>query len=208
MRRSPAPCLAVALVALGLLVPVAAEAKKNDPNVQLAYRPTTSVAEASSVPTSEIRAVPAAIAVEDDRAVDAAAIGTRTDDDDRRIELRATNDVEEYVRAALVQQAREWTFVIADADEAKVVLAGKLTQLAVEETNQAVGATYEARCTLEFELRRGGAKEWSGVFTGDATRYGKKYSADNINEVLSDALAEAFANALNDSGLRSAWGGS
>jgi len=196
----------LSVLALVLLAPAAASAKKNDPNIQLDYRPTTSVAEASSVPTSEMRTVPAAIQLEDDRAVDKAVIGSRTDDGDRRIDLRATNDVGELVEAALVRQAREWTYAITDPDEAEVVLAGKLTQFMIEETNQAVGATYEARCTLEFELRgRSGGKKWSGVFNGDATRYGKKFSADNINEVLSDALAEAFANALNDSGLRSAW---
>jgi uncharacterized lipoprotein YajG len=205
MHRSKLWPLALALL---FVAPAAAHAKRNDPNIQLAYTPTTEVAEASSVPTSEMRAVPAAIELEDDRAVDKAMIGTRTDDDDRRIELRATSDVGAFVEAALIQQAREWSYVIADPDEANVVLAIKLTQFTVDETNQALGATFEARCTLEVELRRSGAKQWSGVFNGDASRYGKKYSAENINEVLSDALAEAFANALNDSGLRSAWGGS
>ena len=195
----------LSVLALVLLAPAAASAKKNDPNIQLDYRPTTSVAEASSVPTSEMRAVPAAIRLEDDRAVDKAMIGSRTDDDDRRIDLRATNDVGEFAEAALVRQAREWTYAITDPDEAEVVLAGKLTQFVIDETNPAVGATYEARCTFEFEIRRAGEKTWSGVFSGDATRYGKKFSGGNINEVLSDALAEAFANALNDSGLRSAW---
>jgi hypothetical protein len=202
MRLSK-PCL-ITLVVLAL-APTPASAKRNDPNIQLDYRPTTSVAEASSVPTSEMRAVPAAIRLEDDRAVDKAMIGSRTADDDRRIDLRATNDVGEFVEAALVRQAREWTYAITDPDEAEVVLAGKLTQFVIDETNQALGATYEARCTFEFEIRRAGEKTWSGVFNGDATRYGKKFSADNINEVLSDALAEAFANALNDSGLRSVW---
>jgi uncharacterized lipoprotein YajG len=201
------PLPSVALILAVALAPAAAEAKRNDPNIQLTYVPTTAVAEASAVPTSEIREAPAAIEVEDDRAVDEAVIGTRTDDDDRRIELRATNDVGEFVEASLIQQARQWSYVVAEPGEAEVVLAIKLTQFMVEETNQAVGATYEARCTLEVELRRAGAKEWSGVFNGDATRYGKKFNAENANEVLSDALAEAFANALNDSGLRSAWTG-
>lgn len=196
------------MLTLALLAPAAAPAKRNDPNIALSYTPTTSVAEASAVPTSEMRQVAVAIEVEDDRAVDEAMLGIRTDDDDRRTELRATNAVDAYVQAALTQQAREWTFKTADAAEAGVVLHVRLTQFVIEETNQAVGATYEGRVTLELELRRAGAKVWSGVFSGDATRYGKKFSAANTNEVLSDALAEAFANSLGDSGLRSAWGGS
>lgn len=199
------PKLSIPLLALALLAPAAAEAKKNDPNIALSYTPTTSVAEASAVPTSDMREVAVLIEVEDDRAVDEAVIGTRTNDDDQKIELRATNDVTEFVQSALIRQAREWTFKTADADEAGAVLHVTLTQLAVEETNQAVGATYEARATLELELRKGGEEKWSGVVSGDATRYGKKFSVENANEVLSDALAEAFANGLNDSGLRDAW---
>lgn len=202
MRPSKLP---IPLLALALLAPAAAEAKKNDPNIPLSYTPTTSVAEASSVPTSEMRDVAVAIEVEDDRAVDESVIGSRTDDDDRKIELQATNDVTDYVQSALTQQAREWTFKTTDADEAGVVLHVLLTQFAVEETNQAVGATYEARVTLELEVEKGGEEKWSGVVSGDATRYGKKFSVENANEVLSDALAEAFANGLNNSGLRDAW---
>lgn len=201
--RGPKP-LALVLT-LALFVPATAEAKKNDPNIPLSYTPTTSVAEASAVPTSAMRDVAAAIVVEDDRAVDEAVIGTRTNDDDQRIELLATGDVSEFVQSALIRQAREWTFKTAEGDEADVVLAVRLTQFAVEETNQAVGATYEARVTLDLALRRGGEEKWSEVVSGDATRYGKKFSAENANEVLSDALAEAFALALNHSGLRKAW---
>lgn len=204
--RTLETCLtALALIAL---LPAAAGAKKNDPNIQLAYTPTTSVAEASAVPTSAMRDVEVALAVEDDRVVDdKKVIGSRTDDDDRRVDLVATNDVGEFVEASLARQAKEWSFPIAGEGEAGPTLAVKLTQLDVDETNQAVGATYEASCTLEFELRAGGDETWSGVFKGDATRYGKKYSEGNINEVLSDALAEALANALSDSGLRRAWTG-
>lgn len=204
MRPAKPSLLALALLALW---PAAAGAKKNDPNIQLAYTPTTSVAEASAVPTSDIRDVEVTLEVEDDRVVDdKKVIGSRTDDDDRRIDLVATNDVGEFVEASLIRQGREWSFPIADGD-AGLTLAIKLTQLQITETNQAVGATYEASTTLEAELRAGSEEKWSGLFKGDATRYGKKYSEENINEVVSDALAEAYANALNDSGLRRAWGG-
>lgn len=206
--RSKKPCLiALALIAL---VPAAASAKKNDPNIQLAYTPTTAVAEALAVPTSDMRDVDVALRFEDDRVEeDGRMIGIRTDDDDRRHELMATNDVGEFAASALSDQAREWGFPIVGEDEADKVLVVKLTQLKIQETNQAVGATYEAWITLELELLGGsGGEEWSGLVKGDATRYGKKYSEGNTNEVISDALAEALANALNDTGLRRAWGGS
>ncbi|HEX5758461.1 MAG TPA: hypothetical protein VF121_04665 [Thermoanaerobaculia bacterium] len=200
----------LALLAVVALVPAAAAAKKGSPNIPLAYTPTTAVAEASAAPTSEMRAVPAALLISDDRGLaDKAVIGSRSDDDDRRSELKATNDVAGFVESALTKQARDWSFVIADPAEAGVLLVGKITQFQVDETNQAVGATYSAEVALDYELRdRAGKKLAGGTFVGDASRYGKKFSTENTNEVVSDALAESFANALGDPTFRAAWGGS
>lgn len=199
----------VALVALVALLPVTAEAKKNDPNIPLAYTPTTEVAEATAVPTSRMRTTSASILISDDRGLDEPrTIGTRTDDDDNRIDLVATSDVAAFVEESLADQARQWNFSIAEPGSGGVVLVGRISQLSIEETNQAVGATYNAEVTFEMELRdAGGETVWSGSAFGDASRYGKKFSRENTNEVLSDALAEALANALGDPALRSAWGG-
>ena len=54
---------------------------------------------------------------------------------------------------------------------------------------------------------RDGALLNSGVASGDARRYGKKRSAENCNEVLSDATKEAYANLFNNPGLQAAWSG-
>jgi hypothetical protein len=200
-------CFGVGVV---LATSSAAAARKENPSLPLAYTPTTAVAEASAAPTSDMRGVTAALMISDDRAVDdPAVVGSRTDDDDRRSELRATTGVAEFVEASLGKQARDWGFVLADPAEAGVLLVGKITQLRIEETNQAVGASYNAQVAMDFELRdRAGKRLASGNYLGDASRYGKKMSVGNANEVLSDALAEAFASALGDPGLRAAWGGS
>ncbi len=202
-------CVIPLLTGLAVAVPAAAIGRKGSPDIPLAYTPTTAVAEASAAPTADMRAVPVALLISDDRGLDdKAVIGSRTDDDDRRSEVRATNDVAVFVESALTKQARDWTFVLAGPAEAGMLLVGKITQFRVEETNQAVGASYNAEVALDFELRdRSGKKLASGSYLGDASRYGKKVSAGNANEVLSDALAEAFANALSDSTIRSAWAG-
>jgi hypothetical protein len=44
-----------------------------------------------------------------------------------------------------------------------------------------------------------------GSGTGTAHRYGHAHSPENINEVLSDALKEAYANVLADPELQKAW---
>lgn len=198
------------LLTFAALLPTAATAarKENIP-VPLAYTPTTQVAEASATPTAELRAVPAALLISDERGLpDQTVIGNRTDDDDRRSDVRATTDVAPFVQAALTKQARDWSFTIAEPADAGVVLVGRIARLQVDETNQAVGASYSAEVTLDFELRdREGRKQAAGSYAGDATRYGKAFNVQNANEVLSDALAEAFANALSDSAIRTAWAG-
>jgi hypothetical protein len=201
--------LSVSSLALALLVPALAAAKKPSPNVALTYAPTTAVAEASATPSSEMRAVAVALLVSDGRGLaDPAVIGNRSDDDDRRSEVRASNDVVAFVESALAKQARDWGFVLAAPEAAGVLLVGKIVQFRIEETNQAVGASYSSEVTLEFELRdRAGKSLASGSYFGDASRYGKKFSAENTNEVLSDALAEALAKGLGDPSLRAAWGG-
>ncbi|MEM7481563.1 MAG: YajG family lipoprotein [Acidobacteriota bacterium] len=190
-----------------VLLPAVALAKKNNPNLALRFTPTTAVAEANSVPASAMRDASVGVIVSDDRGGDGSIIGSRTDDDDRRFDLKATNDLAGHIEAAFEKQARDWGYSVASGPaDADIVLVAKTTQFGVDETNQAVGASYEAQVTLEVELRdRSGKSLWSSSVFGDASRYGKKFSADNANEVLSDALAEAFAEALNDSALRDAW---
>lgn len=209
MHSGDRGCKWLSCLAFVVLVPASAMAKAS-PEIPLVYTPTTAVAEASAAPTSEIRSVAAAVLITDDRGLeDKSVIGSRTDDDDRRSELRATNEVADFVESALTKQARDWTFMLVDAGEAAVLLVGRITQFRIQETNQAVGATYKAEVALDLELRdRSGKKRASGTYLGDASRYGKKGSAGNANEVISDALAEAFANALSDPSMRSAWGGS
>ena len=47
---------------------------------------------------------------------------------------------------------------------------------------------------------------WEGSATGTTHRYGKR-NDENVNEVLSDALKEAYANAFSDPGLQQAASG-
>lgn len=78
----------------------------------------------------------------------------------------------------------------------------------VTETNQAVGATFDANVRLELELKDGTGKTlWQEASVAEANRYGKKFSNENCNEVLSDALLESFGKALNSSAFQDALAG-
>lgn len=197
-------------MAIGLAGAVAAAApavaKKNVTTFELEFTPQQSVAAAEVTLHPAMQEHAVRVRVADGRPGDHAVIGSRTDDDDRRFDLTATNDVGEYVAKATRTQLRSWD--VAVADDAALVLDGKLMTFKVVETNQAVGATYNGTVQVSFELKsRAGKVLWSGSDTGDATRYGKKFSNQNCNEVLSDALIEALSNLLSDSDLHDAWRG-
>lgn len=193
-------CVTACLVFGTLAAP--ALAKKNDPNVHLDFRPQQAVAGAEVSISPDMLRRPVAVKIEDLRAGDDPAdIGVRTDDDDRRHILRATNEVLPYVESVFDELLQEWG--IKTEAGADLVLTISLAQLKILETNQAVGATYNAEVRLAAEITGGG--DWSGGASGDATRYGKKFSNANVNEVLSDALLEALANLLSEPGVHEAW---
>lgn len=197
---------AVSLVALAFLLATAPLlAATNNPNVRLEYKPQQAVAPTHFYLRAEIFDHPIRLEVSDRRPqTDRTEIGWRTNDADERFGLHATNDVEEFVSGVLVQVARDHG--IGLSDEAPKTLSIKLTRFRVEETNQAVGATYVANVSLTGELKSdSGDKLWEGVATGDATRWGRKFNNDNCDEVLSDALLEAYANLLSEDELQAAW---
>jgi hypothetical protein len=180
--------------------------KRNNLNIDLRYTPQQTVGASQLEVDPQQLETPVRLRLVDPRpAARAQEIGQRTDDDDRVFTLLATTPVGEFVERTLVEIGRQWGIV--DQDESDILLDGMLLRFEVHEANQAVGATFKASVGLAFELQQGGATLWTGKATGDATRYGKKFSNENCNEVLSDALLEAFAQIVSEPGLHAAWAG-
>lgn len=194
------PSILIAALAAG-----PAAAKRNITAFALEYRPTEAAGAPKVVLPPEITALPVALTFADDRRVeDGAWIGTRTDDADVRYDLTATNDVATWAEDAVRQCLARWGIEIRD--DAPRTLEVSLLVLETTETNQAVGATYASDVRLRVRLRdAGGRWLWEGIASGDANRYGKKFSADNANEVLSDGMAEAVAQTLEVRDLQEAW---
>jgi hypothetical protein len=89
------------------------------------------------------------------------------------------------------------------APDADLMLKGAIVTLFVTEGN-----TYVANARLRFHLEsRAGEPLWEGVASGDATRWGRPFSADNYNEEISDALKRAYADLLSNNALQDAWAG-
>ncbi len=200
------PSLAATLALATLLSLGTAAAKELGPfNVKLRYAPQESVGTNTPTLMAGISDRPIQVEMAEGRTVaDLAVIGESTDDDDRVWPVRATNDPIEWSKEVLAKNAGDWGIRV-DAG-APLVLAGKLTRFRVVESNKAVGSTYNAEAQFTFQLRdRRGATLWEGTGAGDATRYGRDRSEDNVNEVLSDATQEALAAALADTKLQEAW---
>ncbi len=184
-----------------------AHAAKVDRGLELMFVPQQAVAGATVQLAPEMTEQAVALRVVDGRrGHEPSWVGTRTDDDDRPHELHATADIVRFVAESLTRLAHDWGLNVSP--EATRVLEITLMSFQVLETNQAVGATFtaESRLGLAF-LDAAGRRLWNGSASGDATRYGRAGSNANCNEVLSDALLEAFADGLGQRGLQEAWSG-
>ncbi len=196
------------LLAAGAALAVPALAAKNQPVVTLRFTPTDVVAASTATVAPAMTMDPAEVLIEDGRLLaDKRVLGDRSTDDDKLVILTSSEDVLPYLRSTVERLVADWG--IKTEAGAALVLRLKLASLQIQERNQAVGATYTARVALVGELvRRDGTALWTGKSAGDATRYGRKYSNDNVNEVQSDALKEAVAGVFSSEDLQSAWAGS
>lgn len=198
------------LMALVLGAGAEVHAARNVPRFELRFTPTQVLGQTSPVPLPEAwRGSPISFQVRDKRQVEMGMVGTRTDDRDDLHQLQALNDVRVFVQGAMDEMIRQWGMNLVDEPDmdglqadgvyGQDVLLVDLVLLRVVETNQAVGATYVGDVTLTAEFfPTGGSASVRGSGHGDATRYGKKFSNENCNEVISDALLEATSNLVED----------
>jgi hypothetical protein len=201
IRRTALAALAAGLLCVGL-------AKADDKGIfkiTLRFMPQESVGSSTPTLALGISDRPIQLSIEDGRTVpDPIVIGESTDDDDRPWPVHATNDVAAWANEVLLKAAADWGIRIAA--DAPLALTGKLTRFHIMESNKPVGSVYNADVRVAFQLKNSqGQLLWEGTAPGDATRYGKKRSADNANEVLSDAIKEAYATLIADAALQNAW---
>ena len=143
--------------------------------------------------------------VEDARKLpDLLVIGKGTGGDDRSFPIHADREVRAFLQETLTGIGTDWS--LKQEAGARRVLVIQLTGYSIDESNKALGSIYTADVKLGFTLRDAGGRTLaSGVGSGSTHRYGHAHSPENINEVLSDALKEAYANVLDDSMLQKAW---
>jgi hypothetical protein len=90
----------------------------------------------------------------------------------------------------------------ADSDGA-IRIKGEVRQFFVTET-----ATYKSVLVVHLTVTdRDGKTLWSGLASGDATRFGRSYKAENYYEVLSDAIVNAVSSMLESAEFQKALSG-
>ena len=173
-------------------------------SVNLRFTPQEGVDSNSPDLTSGMLERAVTLQLEEGRSGESLEIGQGTNDDDEHFPIVASTPLLPYVSETLASVATDWGLKVEDA--ADRVLTVKLMRFHVDESNKAVGSVYASEVKFTYTLADGSGKRlMDGAASGSAHRYGRARSADNCNEVLSDALKEAFANVLSDPRLQDAW---
>lgn len=173
--------------------------------VDLHYKPQEGVHSSTADIPPSMREKSVQIRVTDKRGEsDRAVIGSGTGGDDKKFPIKASGEVKTFVQETVDSIAKE--FGLKSGGDR--VLQIEVTRFFIDESNKALGSVYSSEVKLGWVLKTGGGRTLAeGAETGSTHRYGRAHSTENMNEVLSDALKEAFANVLNDSKLQSAWAG-
>ena len=173
--------------------------------VPLRYSPQEGVQEISpDLPPALLR-IGVEIRVEDARkGEDRLLIGRGTGGDDRHFPIHAERDPIAFIQETATEMSRDWSLQQERGGPRTLVL--QVTRFDIDESNKALGSVYTAEVKLAYVLKdaRGNVVA-EGMGSGEAHRYGHAHSPDNINEVLSDALKEAYGNVLGDATLQKAW---
>ncbi len=84
-----------------------------------------------------------------------------------------------------------------------VIIKGEVRQFFVRETG-----TYNSEVGVKLTVvSRDGRTLWNGLASGDATRFGRSYKAENYYEVLSDAVVNTVSSMLESTQFQAALSG-
>ncbi len=198
----------VILVSFALLNPGTSRADSvKARSIELKFVPQETLSSSSPTLGEGVISRPVRLMFEDKRpASEVLFVGQGTDDGDRAFPWQPTSPAFEFTKDVFVRTAQSWG--VRFNDKADLTLMVRLNRFFVDEKDQAVGSNYSADVRLTYELTARDSKIMnSGAASGSARRYGRSRSADNCNEVLSDAMKEAYANLYGQPGLQDAWSG-
>jgi hypothetical protein len=194
------------LLAIGMAIGSLSAGAPKDLTLTFKFVPQEATGASAPALGEEITSRPVALKFEDKRTPSEGNVIGEFTDDEKKLTWKAAGSVGDYAKEVFVKTAGEWGIKLQDgADQTLFV---HLTKFYIGEKDQAMGSTYAAQIRVTFELKdRNGSLLGSGTGSGDASRYGRKHSTDNCNEVLSDALKEAYSNLFDNPSLQAGWSG-
>jgi len=197
--------LGITLIAASIAGGVFARGNLKELTVPLKYIPQEGVHQTSADLSPGLLEKSVEIRVEDARKLeDPLVIGQGTGGDDKTFPIHADRDVIAFIQEMVTGISKDWTLKQEHPAARSLIL--HVTRFYVDESNKALGSIYSTEVKFAFTLKDGRGKTLAqGSGTGTAHRYGHAHSPENINEVLSDALKEAYANVLADPELQKSW---
>jgi hypothetical protein len=111
--------------------------------------------------------------------------------------LTTSTDVPAFVSDHMKDSVHGAGLDIVDSG-ADINVSGEIRKFFVTETG-----TYNGEISVLIHVKNNAGKElWTGIISGDATRWGRSYSAQNYFETLSNTILSATYNLLNNAGFR------
>jgi hypothetical protein len=132
---------------------------------------------------------------------DKEAIGENLEDDKPK-PVTTTDDVGAFVSSHM-RELFDRAGLRTVASNGAVTIKGEVRQFFVRETT-----TYKSLVAVHLTVvSRDGRTLWSGVASGDATRFGRSYELENYYEVLSDAIVNTVSSMLQSAQFQKALSG-
>jgi hypothetical protein len=123
-------------------------------------------------------------------------------EDDKPKPVTTTDDVGTFVSTHMRELFDRAGLKTVDSN-GDVTIKGEVKQFFVRETS-----TYKSEVVVHVTVvGRGGKTLWSGLASGDATRFGRSYRLENYDEVLSDALVNTVSSMLQSAEFQRALSG-
>jgi Uncharacterized lipoprotein len=120
-------------------------------------------------------------------------------EDDKPKPVTTQDDVGAFVSTHMRELFNRAGLTTVDSNGA-VILKGEVEQFFVGETS-----TYKAEVAVHLTVvGRDGTTLWSGTASGDASRFGRSYKAENYYEVLSDSLVNTVSSMLQSAEFQKA----
>lgn len=179
---------------LGVALGAYAKTKTLLEHVPLQWKPTSEL----KLGTMEVSQAPIQFETFQDARDDKQAIGENLEDDKPK-SVTTTDDVGAFVSSHMRELFDRAGFKTVEGNGA-VTIKGEVKQFFVRET-----ATYKSEVTVHLTVvGHGGRTLWSGLASGDATRFGRSYKLENYYEVLSDAVVNAVSSMLESAEFKKA----